>query len=127
MAPGERAALTGLLASMRPRLAIEIGTGQGGSLRCISAYSGHTHAFDARPPDPGLDELTNVTFHTGNSHLLLPEALAQFAQRGESVDFALVDGDHSAGGGLTCTEPVGTARYRNLGTAAASGDDESLQ
>ncbi len=39
-----------------------------------------------------------MTLHTGDSHKLLPELLAPFAEQGRNVDFALVDGDHSAEG-----------------------------
>ena len=48
MAPGERAAIEGLLAQIEPALAIEIGTAQGGSLRRIAHYSAEVHAFDLR-------------------------------------------------------------------------------
>ncbi|HEX6020890.1 MAG TPA: class I SAM-dependent methyltransferase [Solirubrobacter sp.] len=96
MAPGERAAIAGVLAELRPRLAIEIGTAQGGSLRTIAAYSEEVHSFDfaAQVADPPR----NVTLHAGDSHELLPALLRSFAQAGRSVDFALVDGDHSAEG-----------------------------
>ncbi len=36
--------------------------------------------------------------HTGDSHELLPAFLAELAEAGRNVDFALVDGDHSAAG-----------------------------
>ncbi|MGN6170385.1 MAG: hypothetical protein ACTHQQ_19775, partial [Solirubrobacteraceae bacterium] len=51
MDPGERAALDGLLCQLRPKLSIEIGRADGGSLRSIARYSGHVHSFDlAAPP-----------------------------------------------------------------------------
>ena len=39
MTAGERAALDGLLRNLAPRLSIEIGTAEGGSLRCIAERS----------------------------------------------------------------------------------------
>src|SRR3954471_20197313 len=95
---GERAALEGVLAQARPRLAIEIGTAEGGSLARIAAHSDEVHSFDLVPPGDVARGLENVTFHTGDSHALLPELLARFAEEGRNVDFALVDGDHSADG-----------------------------
>jgi hypothetical protein len=95
---GERAAIVGILAELRPALAIEIGTAEGGSLRRIAEYSGEVHSFDLFEPDPDVRELENVTLHTGDSHALLPTLLAELAREGRNVDFVLVDGDHSAAG-----------------------------
>lgn len=98
MEPGERAALEGLLCQVRPELAIEIGTAEGGSLRLLAKYSGHVHSFDLTAAPQGVCDLTNVSVHTGNSHSLLAPALARLAAAGRNVDFVLVDGDHSADG-----------------------------
>ena len=43
---GERAAIEGILAQLRPRVAIEIGTAEGGSLERIAHYSERVHSFD---------------------------------------------------------------------------------
>jgi hypothetical protein len=94
---GERAAFHGFLGLLRPALAIEVGTG--GSVRATAAYSSEVHAFDITLPhhvDP--EQLPNVTFHIGNSHELLPPMLDRFAAEGRNLDFALVDGDHTAQG-----------------------------
>lgn len=56
------------------------------------------HSFDLVEPEPEARRLSNVTFHTGDSHALLPELLARFGEEGRNVDLALVDGDHSAEG-----------------------------
>jgi hypothetical protein len=97
MAPGERAAIEGLLAQIEPALAVELGTAQGGSLRRIARYSDEVHAFDLQPHvDRSL--FPNVTFHVGDSHELLPALLDELARQGRKVDFALVDGDHRAAG-----------------------------
>ncbi len=96
MAPGERAAIAGVLAELRPSVSIELGTAQGGSLRTIAAYSEQVHSFDFAPE---VEELpANVTLHVGDSHELLPRLLASLAAAGRNVDFALVDGDHSPEG-----------------------------
>lgn len=98
MSFGERAALEGLLAQCRPRLAIEIGTAEGGSLERVAAYSEEVHSFDLARPTGTPGELANVSFHEGDSHVVLPEFLAELAAAGRNVDFVLVDGDHSSDG-----------------------------
>ena len=96
---GERCALEGVLAFLKPNLSIEIGTAQGGSLHRIAAHSGEVHSFDMVPDVAELGQrFPNVQFHIGDSASLLPELLADLADRGRNVDFALVDGDHSAEG-----------------------------
>ena len=96
MSFGERAALEGLLAELRPALAIEIGTAQGGSLDRIAAHAGEVHTIDLEPPAEGLPD--NVTAHAGDSRAVLPDLLGAFAAEGRNVDFVLVDGDHSTEG-----------------------------
>jgi len=99
MVPGERAALEGILAAVRPTVSIEIGTHKGGSLERISANSSSVHTFDLdRYPEVTPERFPNVTFHIGDSHELLPQVLEQLAASETNVDFALVDGDHSAPG-----------------------------
>ena len=99
MLPGERAALLGVLAAVRPRLAIEIGTSSGGSLEPISAWSEEVHSFDLVPhPRVTAARFPNVTFHVGDSHALLPAFLAKLDAADRKVDFVLVDGDHSMAG-----------------------------
>jgi 2-polyprenyl-3-methyl-5-hydroxy-6-metoxy-1,4-benzoquinol methylase len=96
---GERCALEGLLSFLKPNLSIEIGTAQGGSLHRIAEHSDEVHSFDIVPEvsDTGR-RFPNVQFHTGDSASLVPELLADLAERGRNVDFALVDGDHTAEG-----------------------------
>jgi hypothetical protein len=95
---GERAALHGILSDLRPKLSIELGTAEGGSLNRIAAHSGEVHSFDLVPPQLSVSEATHVTIHTGDSHELLPRELERFAEDGRNVDFVLVDGDHSSDG-----------------------------
>jgi hypothetical protein len=98
MSFGERAAVEGVLSQARPGLAIELGTAQGGSLERIAAYSDEVHTFDLLEPPFDVSRFSNVTFHTGDSHVLLPELLASLAEEARNVDFVLVDGDHSTAG-----------------------------
>jgi hypothetical protein len=98
MTLGERAALEGLLVRLKPALAVEIGTAEGGSTRCLARHCAEIHSFDLRHPDGLTDALPMVTAHTGDSHVLLPQFLERVAAEGRTVDFALVDGDHTAEG-----------------------------
>jgi hypothetical protein len=99
MSLGERAAVEGVLSCVKPAVAIEIGTLRGGSLATVSAHSGVVHSFDlSRDPAITPERFPNVVFHEGDSHKLLGETLEELARAGTNVDFALVDGDHSARG-----------------------------
>ena len=96
MSLGERAAVEGVLSQLRPALAIEIGSAQGACLRRIAANAREAHSFDLGLPSLPIPK--NVTLHTGNSHELLPQFLAEVAEQGRNVDFVVVDGDHSPDG-----------------------------
>jgi hypothetical protein len=96
MSLGERAAVEGVLAELRPSLALEIGSMEGACLRHIAAHAEEAHSFDLNPPT--LEMPANVTLHTGDSHELLPPFLASLAEQDRNVDFAIVDGDHSPQG-----------------------------
>lgn len=98
MSLGERAALEGVLTQRRPKLAIEIGTAQGGSLERIAAHAEEVHSFDLVAPQLDVAAKSHVHLHPGDSHVLLKQQLEEFASAGRNVDFALVDGDHSADG-----------------------------
>lgn len=98
MSFGERAVIEGVLAQLQPRLALEIGTAEGGSLGRIAAHSERVISFDLVEPQAEAKALENVELRTGDSHVLLGEELRRIAARGERVDFVLVDGDHSADG-----------------------------
>jgi hypothetical protein len=96
MSRGERAAVEGVLAQLRPSLALEIGSAEGAGLTRIAAHAAEVHSFDLTPP--ALPVADNVTVHTGNSHELLPRFLSDLADQGRTVDFVIVDGDHSPEG-----------------------------
>lgn len=97
MAFGERAAIEGVLSALKPALAIEVGTAEGACLRRIALHAAEVHSFDLVRPSVDLGG-DHVHLHTGDSHVLLPQVLAEFAAAGRSVGFALVDGDHSSDG-----------------------------
>jgi methyltransferase family protein len=96
---GERYALEGVVSDLRPALSIEIGTAEGGSLRRIAAHSGEVHSFDI---DPGVADVVaavpNAVAHIGDSATTLPAFLSELEREGRTVDFVLIDGDHSAAG-----------------------------
>jgi len=96
MSLGERAAVEGVLAQLRPPLAIEVGSAQGACLRRIAAHAREVHSFDLEAPR--LPMPPNVTLHTGDSHELLPRLLFELSEQERNVDFVVVDGDHSPSG-----------------------------
>lgn len=96
MSYGEQAALTGVLSVLKPHLALELGTFRGGSLTPIAAYSDEVHTFDLA--SHVTEALPNVTYHIGDSHIVLPRVLAELAAAERHIDFVLVDGDHSRAG-----------------------------
>ena len=98
MSFGERAALEGVLSQLQPKLSIEIGNAEGGSLGRIAAHSGEVHSFDLVSPQLSVAEEKHVTIHTGDSHEGLSRELERLAETGRNVDFVLVDGDHSSDG-----------------------------
>lgn len=95
MSFGERAAFEGVLAQLRPALAVEIGTAEGGSVERIAAYSAEVHSIDVTHEAVTRPLPSHVRLHTGSSHDLLPPLLEAFVAEGRQVEFALVDGDHS--------------------------------
>jgi hypothetical protein len=93
MAYGEQAALIGMVELLRPKIAIEIGTYDGGSLALIAPRCERVHTFDLVSH---VDEhLPNVTYHLGDSAIEVPRVLGELERQGENVDFVLIDGDHS--------------------------------
>lgn len=97
MAYSERLALEGLVSSIKPRVAVEIGSAQGGSLARTAIHSEQVHSFDINPV-PDASAYPNVVFHHGDSHKLLAPWLATVREAGQRINYALVDGDHSADG-----------------------------
>ena len=98
MTLGERAAFEGILSQLAPRLAVEIGAGQGGSLQRLAVHCAEVHEIDLQDPFPWVAGLDNVVWHKGDSRKLLPAVLGGLADADRNVDFVLVDGDHSVEG-----------------------------
>jgi cephalosporin hydroxylase len=98
MSFGERAALEGVLAQLTPRVAIEIGSAEGGSLRRLAAHAQRVHSIDVDHAPLAGQVPANVTLHTGDSATTLPSLLRSLSADGQAVDLALVDGDHSYDG-----------------------------
>jgi hypothetical protein len=98
MSFGERAALEGILANLRPSLAIEIGTAEGGTLSRLASYSGEVHSIDLSHEELAIVLPANVVLHAGDSAEVLPGLLEELERSGQVVDFVLVDGDHSFAG-----------------------------
>ena len=98
MSAAERFTMIGLLARLRPQVAIEIGTHHGGSLQVLHAFCGRVHAIDI---DPEVSvrlapRFPKVRFHIGLSRERIPEALAEIEAAEGKLGFVLVDGDHRA-------------------------------
>jgi hypothetical protein len=98
MSYGERSTIEGVLAMIKPILAVEIGRAEGGSLRRIAAHSQEVVSFDIVEAAAELSTLTNVRALAGDSHAMLPAELEQMAAAGRNIDFVLVDGDHTTAG-----------------------------
>jgi hypothetical protein len=99
MYDGERLALTGILACQKPHCSIEIGTFFGGSLSLIAQHSSMVFSIDVDPHSiTRAGHVPNVTFLTGSSSDILPLLFRELTDAGLSVDFILLDGDHSEEG-----------------------------
>ena len=93
----ERVTIEGLLAHIRPAISIELGTSLGASLRQIASWSKRVHTFDLTLKVEPRD-YDRVEFHIGDSHKLLSPLLSALHHESQTVQFVLVDGDHSPAG-----------------------------
>lgn len=100
MSRAEKSALIQVLDSVKPEVAIEIGTFQGGSLQVISHFSKEVYSLDiSKAPEKLLkDQFSNVHFIIGNSYELISDLFKQIEGAGKRLSFILVDGDHSKNG-----------------------------
>jgi len=95
----ERIALTGLLARMRPKLAIEVGVYHGGSLTLISQFSERVIALDIDPDVPNRFAVpVNVDLRIGDSTTILPKLIRELDNARAPLNFVLIDASHSADG-----------------------------
>lgn len=100
MTRNERYCLIKLLEKIKPEIAIEIGTCNGGSLQVISKYAKKIYAIDT---DPTIlerlgSEFDNVEFLIGDSKIIIPKLIKELQENNKSIEFALIDGDHSTKG-----------------------------
>jgi len=114
MSDAERFTLNGLLARLRPEVAIEIGTHFGGSLQVLDALCDRVYSIDCDPAVRALAaRFPRVLFRAGASRDLIPEVLTEVEAGSGRLGFVLVDGDHSAKGvqadieALLCHRPQG--------------------
>jgi cephalosporin hydroxylase len=96
----EKFAMVGILERLRPKVALEIGTLNGGSLSVISKYSGRVLSID---PDPNIrqrleNQFCNVEFITEASQTALPRLIEGFNTNRDELGFVLIDGDHTEEG-----------------------------
>lgn len=99
MTESERIALTGILARVRPRGALEVGVYYGGSLSLTAQYCERILAIDI---DPAICERfskpDNVDLLIGDSEKMIPRALERFDEMKLPLEYVLIDADHSANG-----------------------------
>lgn len=102
MTRAEQAVLIQLLNTTKPKVAIEIGTYNGGSLQVISKFSEKVYALDldASYRDKRCEDLSNVEYLIGNSQNIMPQLADKINKSDDVVEFILIDGDHSAKGVL---------------------------
>jgi hypothetical protein len=100
MWPGEQVALIFVLERLRPKVAIEIGTKEGGSLQALSHFSDKVYSIDIDPEVPRqlAGRFPNVEYLTGYSEQILPSLIDRLQQEKAELSFALVDGAHSIDG-----------------------------
>jgi hypothetical protein len=95
----ERIALTGLLARLRPRRALEVGVFHGGSLSLIAQFCERVWALDVDPEVPLRFRVpSNVDLRIGGPANLLANMLDELDAADQSLNFVLIDADHSADG-----------------------------
>ncbi len=96
----EKLAFVSMVERLKPSVAIEIGNASGGSLQVLSKNCAKVYAldYDAAVHEKLKSKFSNVSFHTGDSKAILPALLKQISDRGERLEFILIDGDHSTSG-----------------------------
>lgn len=98
MTDAERATLHSLLTTLKPQCAIEVGVYKAGSLAMLSALCQKVYALDIDPACESAyaSRFPNVEFITGSSTETLPKLIDRMQISGETLDFVLIDADHSA-------------------------------
>lgn len=108
MTRNERYCFTKLLEKLKPKISIEIGTYNGGSLQVLSKNSEKVYAIDIdiKVKKRLEDKFENVVFLIGDSKKIIPKLIKELQQNNESIEFALIDGDHSKLGVKTDIENI---------------------
>jgi hypothetical protein len=100
MEAGEQTALVALLAGLRPKVAVEIGSRYGGSMQVIARYAQRVISLDIDPTCQARLGPTypNAEFITGPSQQTFGPFLKTLQRDNAELSFVLIDGDHSAQG-----------------------------
>ncbi len=100
MSRNERYAFIKLLEKIKPKVAIEIGCFKGGSLEVMSKYADKVYSIDINPEvKEKLDgKFDNVDLRIGTSSKVIPEILKEIEEKGEILEFVLIDGEHTVNG-----------------------------
>lgn len=97
MCASEQIALTGILARIKPKLALEIGVYWGGSLSLTAQFSDQVIAVDIDPEIKNRFTIpANADLRIGASVDLVPSILSEIKNAGKALEYVLIDADHSA-------------------------------
>ncbi len=104
----EKYAFKSLLEYIKPEVALEIGTYQGGSLQIISKFAEKVYSIDISTEYQDLlsNSFDNVIFNYGDSKKLVGKILKEIEESGKKLEFVLIDGDHSTEGVKSDIEAV---------------------
>jgi hypothetical protein len=96
----DRIGIVHMLHRLRPDIAMEIGTFRGGSLEVIARHCRKAYSIDLNPEVARelRPHFNNVEFLSGDSRDLIGTAIKTMDRLGESLQFVLIDGDHSEAG-----------------------------
>ena len=95
MSPSERLTMIGLLATLRPANALELGCAEGGLTAWLSAFSGRVVTVDILP------QVAEVAGRFPNVDALCmtsEEAVRKLEGEGRTFDLTVIDADHSEAG-----------------------------
>lgn len=100
MHEAERVMILSMLRQLRPQVAIDCGTAQGGSLSAISKYAKKVYTLDHDPAckEQFCDDYPNAEFIPGDVNQTLPRLMAQINDKNENLEFVLLDAQHNTEG-----------------------------
>ncbi len=92
----ERLAMIAVLEHLKPSIAIEVGTAQGGSLQVLAAHAEKVYSLEVdHTVSERLSQFTNVEFRIGSSAETLPAVLTELHEAKTPCSFILIDGNHA--------------------------------